>query len=64
MVSRTSGRLKNRHHGKYLGVSWCGEKLNEGMRSSELRNYEDGDCGEAQKWTVRGAESCVLRSSD
>lgn len=51
----TSGRIRNRHHGKYLGVAWCGQKINEGKRSIELRWYEDSQCGEAQKWLVRGA---------
>ena len=50
-----SGRLKNRGHGYYLGVAWCGERASISdikTRALELRRYENGDCGEAQKWIV------------
>ena len=46
-----NGRLRNRHHGMYLGIAWCGEKLHDkSKRWVELRHYEDGGCGSAQRW--------------
>mmetsp|Transcript_25394 Transcript_25394/g.36883 ORF Transcript_25394/g.36883 Transcript_25394/m.36883 type:complete len:583 (-) Transcript_25394:244-1992(-) len=44
----SSGRIKNKYHGKYIGLAYC--KADFG-RPLELRWYEDGVCGEAQKWS-------------
>lgn len=51
---RSDGRLRNRYHGMYLGVAWCGDYLasHGDRRGVELRHYEDGNCGEAQKWII------------
>lgn len=43
----TSGRIKNKYHNYYLGVEYCGERSSKRL---ELRHYENGACGEAQKW--------------
>ena len=48
----SSGRLKSKAYDKYLGVAYCG--TNPSNTRLELRNYEDGYCGETQKWTLNG----------
>ena len=46
----TDGRIRNKHHRFYLGVAYCGTNSDPNKQSIELRNYEGGQCGEAQKW--------------
>lgn len=43
----TDGRIKNRSHNYFIGVEYCGERNSKRL---ELRNYDHGSCGEAQKW--------------
>mmetsp|Transcript_1346 Transcript_1346/g.2979 ORF Transcript_1346/g.2979 Transcript_1346/m.2979 type:complete len:764 (+) Transcript_1346:193-2484(+) len=43
----SDGRIRNVHHGKFIGMSYC--RRASGTRL-ELRWYEDGACGDAQKW--------------
>jgi hypothetical protein len=45
----SDGRIRNVHHGKYIGVAYCSVKQSTPL---ELRWYEDGACGAAQKWVV------------
>ena len=41
------GRIKNAHHGKYIGLSWCRTRNESPI---ELRWREHGSCGNTQKW--------------
>ena len=43
----SDGRIRNYYHGKYIGLAYCSVKHKTPL---ELRWYEDGACGEAQKW--------------
>ena len=43
----TDGRIKNAHHGKYIGLAWCRATDKQPL---ELRWKEDGSCGNTQKW--------------
>lgn len=45
---RSDGRIRNKHHGYYLGVAYCDE--HPVYERLELRNYDTGSCGEAQRW--------------
>lgn len=55
------GRIRNRYHKKYLGISYCGDRFslavstgNTLYRALELRNFDSsGECAEAQKWYWR-----------
>jgi hypothetical protein len=44
----TNGRIKNKHHGKYIGTAYCKRESGSAL---ELRWREDGPCGEAQKFS-------------
>lgn len=53
---KQSGRLRNKYHGKYIGVKHCASgKL--GMWNLELQNYigGSGDCANSQKWSFRNS---------
>jgi hypothetical protein len=43
----SDGRIWNVGHGKYISLAYCSVKHNTPI---ELRDYENGSCGEAQKW--------------
>mmetsp|Transcript_12196 Transcript_12196/g.15094 ORF Transcript_12196/g.15094 Transcript_12196/m.15094 type:complete len:625 (+) Transcript_12196:98-1972(+) len=47
-VRYTDGRIQNKYNGMYIGTAYC---KREGGALLELRNYEDGACGEAQKFS-------------
>ena len=49
---RSDGRIKNKGNGWYLGVAYCGTKSDPNKQQLELRHYEDGSCGTAQKWSI------------
>ncbi len=48
---RSDGRIRSRLNTDfYLGVAYCGENSDPDKQAIELRYYEDGACGVAQKW--------------
>lgn len=47
----TDGRIQNKGHKMYLGVAYCGTQSDPNKQQLELRYYEGGQCGEAQKWS-------------
>lgn len=42
------GKIKNKHHGMYIGLAYCRRQRSAAL---ELRRYEHGACGEAQKFS-------------
>jgi len=44
----SDGRIRNKGHGKYIGTAYC---RRESGAQLELRWYEGGECGEAQKFS-------------
>lgn len=49
-IMYTDGRIKHKKSGLYLGVAYCGTNSDPNRQQLELRHYEGGQCGEAQKW--------------
>lgn len=46
-IRYSSGRIRNVYHRRFIGLAYCNAKHGEKL---ELRPYETGSCGDAQKW--------------
>lgn len=50
----SQGRLRNKWHGKYIGVKYCASNGNDNKGRLELQHYfgDTSNCGKAQKWNM------------
>lgn len=47
----TSGRIRNAHHGRYIGVDRACNVPSYSQRYLSLKSYDGGPCSRAQKWS-------------